>query len=227
MKINDLNVTESDLIISLINSFFFVDYGFINKVNPDNTINVTHAKKTVLTNGKELKETLTNNVEVLTIAGESFSINWELKAGDRVLLFGLKDFIPQVEDVKKAEVPKSYIHYSRANIKALPLCIFNSEAKSKIEVKNGQMTISNEDDFNINSKNVVVKTDNKIELNGNSKQFVTWAELNTELQKLWMLITTHVHPTTSPGSPTGTSSSLTGQVLDISAAKTQTVVTGG
>ena len=37
------NLSERDLITSILNSFYIVDYGYINKVNGDKTVNVTHA----------------------------------------------------------------------------------------------------------------------------------------------------------------------------------------
>lgn len=60
-----------------------------------------------------------------------------------------------------------------------------------------------------------------IELNGNTKEFVTWTELNTALQLLVTAINA-AFATKSNGS--GSAGGLT---LDISAAKTTTVKTGG
>lgn len=136
-------LSERDLITNILNSFFIVDYGYINKVNGDKTVNVTHSAKPVLLDGTELPETTTDNVEVLTISGAGFAIQWDYKAGDKVLLLGLKDYVPRVKNVKKADVPKAFIHYDRATIKALPLCVFSSEAKVQISVKNGVLSIGN------------------------------------------------------------------------------------
>ena len=68
-------------------------------------------------------------------------------------------------------------------------------------------------------------TADSVEINGNSKKFVTYAELNSALQG-------HTHSAgalltgPTPGSPvTGTTGSPVG--LDISAAETSTVKTGG
>ena len=54
---------------------------------------------------------------------------------------GLKDYISNVKDVTKAEAPKAFSHYSRATLKAIPLCVFNSDAKVTIEVKDGDITV--------------------------------------------------------------------------------------
>jgi len=68
----------------------------------------------------------------------------------------------------------------------------------------------------------------EINLNGNSKQFVTWTELNTALSQFVTLLNTAL--TTTPiignGSPQSTWTGLPTNI-DISAAKTTTIKTGG
>lgn len=214
----DQRYNERNLIESILSSFYIVDYGFIKKVNADDTVDVTHAKQLKTLDGESLKATVTTNVEVLTIAGGGFSFKFDYKKGDKVLLLGLKDYIEKVEDVTSATETTAYLHYSRETLKAIPLCVFNSEAKVKIEVDGGTLKAT---------------TEKKIELNGNSKQFVTWAELNSALQSLWTSIQNHTHPVATSGGPTsqsGTASKsldLSGVTLDITSAKTKTIVTGG
>ena len=207
-------LSEKDLITAILSNFFIVDYGYINKVNPDKTINVTHAAKPVLMDGTELGETTTDNVEVLTIAGAGFSVQWDYKAKDKVLLLGLKDYVPSVDKVESAEVPKAFLHYNRSTLKAIPLCVFSDDAKVIVQVKDGTLKL---------------QTQNKFEINGNTKQFVTWAELNTALSKFTAALKTHVHECATAGSPSGTPTVVPPLSLDIdiSAAKTQSVVTGG
>lgn len=168
MNINELTrLTDKDLITSILNNYFIVDYGYINKVNPDKTVNITHAIKPTLMNGEELPETTTDNVEVLTLCGSGFSIQLDYKAKDKVLILGLKDYIKSVEDVEKAETAKAFVHYSRSTIKVIPLCIFSDEAKVKIVCNDGKMTI---------------KTEDKLELNGNNLGGLTKSqELKTQL----------------------------------------------
>jgi phage gp45-like len=74
---------------------------------------------------------------------------------------------------------------------------------------------------------IVLKADGTIEINGNSKRFVTWDELNTALQN-------HTHSagalvTTCPAGAGTVSGGATGApvALDLSAAKTTTLKTGG
>ena len=203
-------LTDRNLIESILASHYILDYGFIKKVNADKTVDVTHAKQLKTLDGKTLPATVTTGVEVLTIAGAGFSINFDYKKGDKVLLLGLKDFVPKVEDVTSATETTAYLHYSRETLKAIPLCVFSDDAKVKVEIEAGTMKVT---------------TEKKIELNGNSKQFVTWAELNQALQNLVTALNSHTHSNGNQGSPTG--GPIVPMTLDISSSKTTTIVTGG
>ena len=202
--------TDRTLIESIVSSFYIVDYGFIKKVNADKTVDVTHAKQLKTLNGETLKATVTTGIEVLTIAGSGFSINFDYKSGDKVLLLGLKNLVPKVGDVKSSTETTVYIHYSRETLKAIPMCVFNDEAKVKIEVESGTLKMN---------------TEKKIELNGNTKQFVTWAELNNALTRFTTALQTHTHNCAAEGSPSGPP--IGNLTIDISDAKTTSVVTGG
>lgn len=215
-----MSLSEKDVITSIINSFYFVDYGYINQVNSDKTVNVTHANKTVMIDGTELNETITNNVEVLTVCGAGFAVSFDYKANDKVLLLGLKDYIPNVANVKKAEVPSSFVHYDRATLKALPLCVFSDEAKVKMMIEEGKLTIESKAETIINAK--------KIELNGNSKQFVTWSELNTALSTFVQNLNISLQTGATPsGGGKVTFATPPPSSIDISSAKSQKVVLGG
>lgn len=210
--------TDRSLIESILASFYILDYGYIKTVNPDKTIDVVHAKRLKTMDGKTLNPTTTKSVEMLTVAGSGFSLNFDYKKGDKVLLLGLKNYIAKANEVTSATETKSYMHYSRETIKALPLCVFNDQAQVTVQIESGSMK---------------VQTAQKIELNGDSKQFVTWTELNNALQDLWTKIKGHTHAVSTTGTAaaqTGTASASTTLqpvTLDISAAKTTTVVTGG
>lgn len=69
----------------------------------------------------------------------------------------------------------------------------------------------------------VFRADGTIEINGASKSFVTHAELDTALQALVTAINAHVHVETGAS----TAPPTTPMTLDISAAATTTVKTGG
>lgn len=218
-------LTDKDLIESILASHYIIDYGFIKKVNADDTIDVTHAKQLKTLDGKTLPATVTTNVEVLTIAGGGFSIKFDYKKGDKVLLLGLKDYIPKVEEVTSASETTAFLHYTRETLKAIPLCIFNDDAKVKVEVEDGALKLTTTKNTEVEADTLKVTTKKKVELNGNSKQFVTWAELNQALSTFTTALVSHTHNITSPGNPSGPAVGV--PTIDISAAKTTTIVTGG
>lgn len=183
--------SDRDLITGLLANFYILDYGFISSVNADNTINVTHAKVQVTTEDVELPETVTKNIEVLTLSGKGFSIQWDIQEGDQVLLLGLKDYIQQVAKVTKSTKQDAFIHYTRDTMKALPLSIFNNQAKVVVKAHGGTLSID---------------TDKDIELNGKTSHLVTYEELAAALAL-------HTHSFVGDGT-VGTPTNL-----DISSAK--------
>ena len=210
-------LNERSIIESVLSSYYILDYGYIKKVNADMTVDVVHAKKPKTSDGKSLEQTITKNIEMLTLSCGAFSLNVEYKQGDKVLLLGLKDYVPQADDVSSATEMKCYLHYTRETIKALPLCVFNDEAKVKVEAEAGTLKVT---------------TNEKIELNGNSKQFVTWAELNQALTQFVtslntaLLAATYINVAGTP-TPLAWTGGTPPTQIDISGAKTTTVVTGG
>ena len=135
--------TDRDLIESVLQSFYIVDYGYIKNVNTDKTIDVVHAKRLKTYSGQSLPQTESKKVEVLTLSGSGFSIQFDYKKGDKVLLLGLKDFVPKAADVSTATETTTYLHYTRETMKALPLCVFNDKAKVVIKIESGKLTIAN------------------------------------------------------------------------------------
>lgn len=135
-------LTDRALIESIVQNFYIVDYGYIHKINTDNTIDVKHAKKQQLLDGTELPESITKKIEVLTIGCHDFSLKFSLHTGDQVLLLGLKDYVPRVAEVKKATSQEAFIHYARNTMKALPLSVFNNDAKVKITIDGGKFDLS-------------------------------------------------------------------------------------
>lgn len=98
--------------------------------------------------------------------------------------------------------------------------------------KEGKLTITGAITENIEIKgNAVVKVSdgdakidaNNIELNGNDKRLVTYAELKTAMDKLWIAMTTT--PIAGNGAPQPSWTGITS--IDISASETQTIKTGG
>lgn len=222
---NAFSFTERNVIESIINNYFFIDYGFVESVNGDGTINVAHAKFLMAETGAQLEATRTKNIEILTFSTKEISFKYKISQGDKVLLLGLKNKVEKVEDVTIATKQTIPIHYNRDTLKAVPFGIFDENAKVQIDTT---------EDFNIKtSANVIINSDQNIELNGNDKSFVTYAELNQALQTVWTAIQNHTHQVSTTGTETaqtGTaapSASLTGQTLDISASETRTIKTGG
>lgn len=208
-----LRYTDRDLIEAIVGNFYILDYGYITKVNSDKTVNVTHSTQLKTRSGETLPVTTEKNMEVMTISVNGFSLGIDYAAGDPVLLLGLKNIVQSTKKATQAEEAKSFYHYSRETLKAFPLCAFNNESKVRIESDKGTLKI---------------ETEKKIELNGNSKQFVTWAELNQALTQFVTQLTLAM--TTTPivgnGSPQATWVNLPTSI-DISQAKTTSVVTGG
>lgn len=139
------SITTKDLITAIINDYYIVDYGYINKVNQDKTVNITHACKSVLLDGTELNETVTKNVEVLTLSMQGFCFDFDIKAGDKVLILGLKDYVSKVANVKEAKAPKAFIHYSRSCLKVIPLSTIDDTAKVIVKVKDGKLSFCGND----------------------------------------------------------------------------------
>lgn len=201
-------------------------------MNPDKTIDVTHAKQLKTLDGESLKATVTKNVEVLTLCGGGFSFTFDYKKGDKVLLLGLKNYVPKVDDVTSATETTAYLHYSRETLKALPLCVFNDDAKVKIEVEDGALKLTTTKNTEVEADTLKVTTKKKVELNGNSKQFVTWAELNQALTQYTAQLSTALLAATyvnAGGTPTvlAWTGGTPPTSIDISAAKTTKIVTGG
>lgn len=135
-------LTDRSLIESVVNNFYILDYGYIHKINANGTIDVMHAKRQQTIEGVELPESVTKGLEVLTIGCQEFSLQFTLKTGDQVLLLGLKDYIKSVAEVNKPSSQDAFIHYARNTMKALPLSVFNDDAKVKIQIDGGNFDLS-------------------------------------------------------------------------------------
>lgn len=205
--------SDRDLIDFVVSSYFIIDYGFVKDVNDDDTVNVVHARKPVLMDGddKNLGETLTKRLEVLTFSCAEFAVSFKPKKGDKVLLLALKDWVESTADVTKAETPETFLHYERETMKALPLSAFDSDARIRITADAGTLKVD---------------ANQKIELNGNTKKFVTHKELNTALQKFVSALNAHTHTGVQSG-PGSTGTPAAPMTIDISDAATSSVVTGG
>lgn len=158
--------TERSLIESVLASHYIIDYGFIKKVNADGTVDVTHAKQLKTLAGKTLPATVTTGIEVLTLSGAGFSLKFDYRKGDRVLLLGLKDYVPKVEEVTSATETTAYLHYSRETLKAVPMSVAGGDAKVRVEVSEGTLTIECDKDVVVNAKGKCTVTSTHTKLTG-------------------------------------------------------------
>lgn len=146
-QLTGLNYNQSDIIRSIINSLFMSDYGIVKKVNPDKTIDVTHAVMGSLINGVSMGLTETRNVEVLFPASAAFGQSWPIAVGDGVLLIGLRNSIASTESIKEPTAPPNeFLHYSQNTMKAIPLqtvsspkVIINVSSGGNLEIQNNNV----------------------------------------------------------------------------------------
>jgi hypothetical protein len=121
-QLSGVQYNESDVIRSIIDQCFIVDYGVVTAVNNDKTVNVTHAVMGKLINGVSLPATKSKNIEVLYPASSAFGIDWPINVGDGVLLVGLKDFVKSTNGIQApTSPPDEFIHYTQEALKAIPL----------------------------------------------------------------------------------------------------------
>ena len=134
--------TTRDLIRDIVAGRYIVDFGVITKVSGDKTkVDVEHAiQRKIL--GIQLPATMSHDVEVLWPASAQFSAKFDLAAGDTVLLLGLKDYVKTAKITRsdKTDVP---LHYSQANLKALPVGLFNTSASVQLAISGGLVQLKN------------------------------------------------------------------------------------
>lgn len=95
----------------------------------------------------------------------------------------------------------------------------------EIEVSAGETIVySTSADGNTKQAEIKLDTSGNIEMNGDSKRFVTHAELDAALQTFITALNLHTHPTAATGPPSPPTASMS---IDISAAETTTIKTGG
>ena len=142
-----LYLSDRDIILSIINSRFIIDYGSIIKDNGDGTVNVQHAvpmsPKYPTKDWVPMSPTITNNIEVLYMSGAQFSTSFKVTIGDPVLLLGLKDFVKHTNTIDNQPLTV-FNHYNQNTLKAIPLSGSNATAIAQINVVNGLLQIKNQ-----------------------------------------------------------------------------------
>ncbi len=105
------------------------------------------------------------------------------------------------------------------------IAVATQNYRLEIEVEAGATTVySTSADGSTLKSTIVLDVDGNISMNGDTKAFVTHTELDTALQTFITALNTHVHATAGTGTP---SPPVTPLSLDISAAETTTIKTGG
>ena len=155
-SIETTQYSDRHLIESVLKSFFIVDYGYIVKVNGDGTVKVGHAVIPQTDAGEELQAMETDKVEWLSFSTAEISIDIKPKAGDKVLLVGLKDMVRNTADVTKPIKMQLPAHYDRLTLKALPFAPFDTNAKVTLELDGGKATLKI-DQLTIDASKVTVK----------------------------------------------------------------------
>jgi hypothetical protein len=143
-QLTGLNYSQSDIVRSIINQTYIIDYGIVKTINSDKTIDVTHAVKSVLINGVDMPVTVTKNIEVLFPASYEFGIKWPMKTGDGVILLGLKDAVAETSGiVEPTNAPGEFLHYCQNTMKAIPLQAVSSPKVSLDVSSGGDLEIKN------------------------------------------------------------------------------------
>lgn len=157
---NALNKTSRDLIISIVKSFYFVDFGIITKVSDDKArVDVKHAGLPSI-NGNAGSEITSQNIEVMWSSCANIQMKYDLAVGDTVLLLGLRDFIDSISDIcqtQSAVKPEINLKYSQECFKAIPFGI-QSSPKALITIDATSFKIEADQDLDITVNNNTIKT---------------------------------------------------------------------
>ena len=199
--LSDLLDAQRALIFSTFNC---IQIGKVETVTPaDQTVEVTLQIKRPATDGTSSAIPLLVDVPYFVLQGGGAYIDMPITPGDYcIVLFNDRDIDTWWSTANMADPATSRKHDLSDGI-----AIVGINPKTEPLPMDG-------------TKTRIINPDG-IELNGNSKTFVTYAALNTALQGLVVAINTALGTKESGSSSPGTLS------LDISAAETTTVKTGG
>ena len=127
------SVSERDVVLSIIRDQYFSDYGIVEAVNGNSTVDVQHAALSVTRPGVVapaivLPAIVTKNVELLFPVMGGLSISGTVQQGDGVLLVGLRDLVPSTSGLTQPAQPPEFWHYTQQTLKAIPLSAIKSAA---------------------------------------------------------------------------------------------------
>jgi hypothetical protein len=136
-------LTDNDVINSIINSKFIIDYGTIKSINKAGTLATIQHQVNANFNGKDYT-LVTPNVEVLYNSNSSLSLNSPPQVGDGVILFGLRRFLQTTTPPLQDPVSQvSGAAYDRSTMKCFPLSTIGGQSLLTIAVVNGKLQVKN------------------------------------------------------------------------------------
>jgi Phage protein Gp138 N-terminal domain len=200
----NLKIILDEVKADIFSTFNCVQIGKISKVtSSEQTVEIELQIRRLAADGTSTKYPLLVDCPYFVLQGGGAYIDMPIKAGDYCLVLFNDRNIDNWWSTANVADPATARKHSLSD--ALAIVGINPKT-SPLAMDGTKLRIINDDG---------------IELNGNSKQFVTWAELNSALQTFVGAINT-LFASKSNGS--GTAGTLS---LDISAAKTTTIKTGG
>lgn len=192
----------------IFSTFHCIQIGKIEKVTKsEQTVEVTLQIRRPARDGTSVTIPLLVDVPYFVLQGGKSYIDMPISVGDYcIVLFNDRDIDVWWSTANIADPASSRKHDLSDGI-----AIVGINPKTSPRASDG-------------TKTRVINPDG-VELNGNSKSFVTHAELDSALQTFKTALNLHVHTSAASGSPT--SPPTAAMSIDISAAKTTTVKTGG
>jgi hypothetical protein len=204
----DLKVVLKDLKNEIFSTFNCIQIGIIEKVTPANqTVEITLQIKRAAVDGTSTAIPLLVDCPYFVLQGGGAYIDMPISKGDYcVVLFNDRDI-----DTWWSTANMTDPNTTRKHSLSDGIALVGINPKPNALPMDG-------------TKTRVINPDG-IELNGNTKTFVTHTELNTALQTFITALNLHTHVCAAVGVPSATP--LPAMSIDISAAKTTTVKTGG
>lgn len=160
-----MSTSEAQVIDSRIFSNYFSDYGIVKSVSEGKVDVILASTGSVW--GKDTGEIIVPGVEILYPSSSGLSVEYEVKAGDGVLLIGLRTYIETVKGLSSAEKPKANMRYALENMKAIPLSVIRDDSGVIVTVK--------EDNYSIENKSglIVKSVDDKLTIKNADKSLAT------------------------------------------------------
>ncbi len=199
-----LSMTERDFIEWVVSKMFLIDFGTVAQypgtAGISGTADIDHSVQPNI-GGQQQGTTRTNDVELLWPGGGAeYSESWDVKQGDPVMLWALKDYVPTVANAAP-QTPQLPIHYNQETMKAMILGPKNSSSAVRLVVTGDKWQLSGA---------------TEIDLSGNTHPLVLGDALQTAITA-W--IAQFQIPLTTLG--------VTVPPLNISAAESTIVKAGG